>query len=469
MSTTLPTRAATDAALDELSHLLSGTLHRPGSDAYVTLGTPWNVSVASRPLAVAAVATAEDVQTAVRWGARHDVQIAVRATGHGAADELDDTLLVHTGLLDELSVSEQGWARAGAGVQWQRVIEQAAPFGLAPLAGSAPGVGVVGFLTGGGFGPIARTFGLSADSVRAIDVVTGDGELRHVTAEQEPSLFWGLRGGKGALGIVTAIEFDLVHLPTLLGGALYFDGADASHVLHTWAAWCPSLPASATTSIAILRLPPLPGVPAPLAGRTTVAVRFAWTGDPDVGEAALEPIRTAAPVVFGGVGVMPSAAMGMIHADPVDPMPSSERATLLRELPAEAVDALLAVVGPETDCPQVVVEIRQLGGRVAAAPQHASAFCWRDTAFTFLTIGIEAGPGIPATHANARAAADALAPWATGHQMPNFAPSTDPEHALEVYDRDTLARLGTLIAAYDPDAVISASRPIREACMLSRS
>ena len=103
-------------------------------------------------------------------------------------------------------------------MKWLRVVEAAAPYGLAPLSGSITDVGIVGYTTGGGLGPMARTYGLAADRVRAIEVVTGDGVLRRATPTEHPDLFFGLRGGKGALGIVTAIEFDLVHQPTFYGG-----------------------------------------------------------------------------------------------------------------------------------------------------------------------------------------------------------------------------------------------------------
>ena len=455
---------AQTTSLDQLAATLRGPLLLPGSSEYARLATPWNRAVAARPIAVAAAVDADDVAAAVRWANEHRVRVAVRLTGHGAVDALDGALLIHTGALDELAIGADGVARIGAGLTWAPVIEAAAPLGLAPVAGSAPHVGVVGFLTGGGLGPLARSYGVSSDAVRGIEIVTGDGVLRRADETNNAGLFWGVRGGKGSLGIVTAVEVQLVHLPTLLGGALFFDGVHAATVLHRWAEWCRTLPESATTSIAINRLPAAPGVPEPLAGRTTIAVRFAWTGDPADGEAALGPIASVAPVVFGGVGVMPSAAIGMIHADPVDPMPTQERATMLRALPADAVEALLALTGGDADCPQVVIELRQLGGAVGrtAAPD---AFSGRDTEFTLLTIGIDAGPVAAPTRVHAAAVATAMAPWSTGRQLPNFAPSADPEQAALVYDSGTLARLGSLIAAYDPNAVVIAAEPIREACM----
>ena len=460
MSTGTPTAPS---QLDELAELLTGDLHLPGSDGYALLGTPWNVAVPSRPVAVAAVADAEDVATAIRWAREQGVPVAVRATGHGAADELDGALLVHTGRLDELDVAADGSARVGAGVRWIRVLEEAGPMGFAPLAGSAPGVGVVGYLTGGGIGPLCRTFGVSSDRVRAFEVVTGDGTRRRASADAEQELFWALRGGKGALGVVTAVELDLVALPSFLGGALFFDGAHADRVVRTWAAWCADLPPEATTSLAILRAPAMPGVPEPLAGRTTVTVRFAWTGDPAEGEAVLAPIREVAPVVFGMVDVLPAAAMGVIHSDPVDPMPTAERAVLLSALPEEAVTALLAVAGPQADCPLIVVELRQLGGAVALGSREDGSLCNRDTAFTLLGVGSAAGPAAEATRAAEDAIVRAVERWDTGRQMPNFAPGLDPEQVRRVYDPDVLARLAALVGRLDPDRVIRAADPIRAA------
>ena len=144
-------------------------------------------------------------------------------------------------------------------MKWISVVEAAAPYGLAPLSGSITDVGIVGYTTGGGLGPMARTYGLAIDRVRAIEVVTGDGVLRRVTPTEHPELFFGLRGGKGMLGIVTAIEFDLVHQPTFYGGSLWFDGADAATVIDLWRHLVRRAARAGTTSFALFQLPAMPG------------------------------------------------------------------------------------------------------------------------------------------------------------------------------------------------------------------
>jgi len=446
--------------LAALKRRLHGALLMPDDPDYAAVATPWNVAVPSAPAGVVRAADAHDVRAAVVAGFRAGLRVDVRATGHGAAPTDATTLLVHTADLDELVIHPEGWARVGAGVRWTQLLEEAAPYGLAPLCGSAPDVGVVGFLTGGGLGPLARTHGLGSDHVRSFDVVTGDGKLRRATPTENPDLFWGLRGGKGALGIVTAVELDLLPITQVFGGCLYFDGADADVVAKAWAAWVTGLPEAATTSLAILRLPPLPAVPAPLAGRCTVAVRFVWTGDSAAGAATIMPLQSAAPVIFGGVGEMPYREIGMVHADPRDPMPSTESAVLLETLPSAAVDALISVVGPDTDCPQVLVEVRHLGGAVARRPDHGDAMSHRDAAFTLLAVGIGVPPAVGPTQAHAAQIKTAMAPWTTGGNLPNFGGAPTVDSVRECYDPATLRRLQSLAAHYDPNGVLAGNRSL---------
>ena len=439
----------TTRPLPLLAESFDGELALPGTDRYAALAAPWNVAVPVQPAAVVAAASAEDVATAVRAATAAGLRVSVQATGHGARATGNDVLLITTAGLDECVVHPEGWARVGAGVKWQRVVDACVPYGLAPLSGSSLDVGVVGYTTGGGVGPMARTFGLASDRVRAFDVVTGDGVLRRATPDSEPDLFWALRGGKGAAGIVTAVEFDLLPVTDPYAGALYFDGADAATVLHTWRAWSQTLPESATTSLALLQLPPLPGVPPLLAGRLTVAVRFVHVGDEATGAALLAPMRSAAPLLLDGVRVLPFAEIDAVHSDPVDPMPALEMGFLLRELPAAALDALLGVAGPGTPSPLVVLELRALGGAVTRPGRHPSAVCPRDVPFSLLSSGIGVPPFVEAVQATTRAVTQALAPWSDGRTLPNFAAGPT------AYDGPTLERLLAVAGHYDPAGVLT--------------
>ena len=440
--------------LDELRAVVTGVVATPGEPAYAELVTPWNVAVEMQPAAVVAVRTAEDVAAAVAFARRNGMTVGVQATGHGAISSLAGHLLIVTRELDEVTVhASERWARVGAGVKWIRVIEAAAPHGLAPLNGSSSDVGVVGYTTGGGVGPMARTFGLAADRVRAFEVVTGDGVLRRVTPTLHPDLFFALRGGKGVGGIVTAVEFDLLPLPTFYGGALYFDGADIPSVIERWRYWSAGLPEQATTSFVILQLPGGPEFPPFLAGRMSIGVRFLWVGDAAEGEKLLAPMRDVAPMLFDDVAVKPYAAIDSVHADPVDPMPVIDRGMLLTGFSDAAVERFLALAGPGSDSPQVVVEVRQAGGALGRAAAHENAFDHGAAAYSVLTVGIAFDPRV-GPHSDALF--EALSDWDTGGCWPNFAPPHDAGSAKRAYSPETLARLAAVADRYDPDGVLAA-------------
>lgn len=450
-----------DAEIESLRPLLAGSVALPGEPGY-ELATPWNLSIPVTPRAVVAVADAHDVAATVRFAAEHGLRVAVQRTGHGAVALDGDVLLVHTGQLDECVVDPGArTARVGAGAIWQDVLDVAAPHGLAPLAGSSATVGVAGFLTGAGIGPLVRTFGLSSDHVRSFDIVTGDGEQLHVTPDEHAELFWGLRGGKATLGIVTAVEIDLLPLSQIHGGAIYFDGADAAAVAHAWLDWCRDLPEHSSTSIAFLQLPPLPQIPPPLAGRLTVAVRFASVADEPEAEALITRLRTVATPLIDAVGPMPYTALSAIHADPVDPMPTHEFSALTGELSHEAVDALLAVAGPGSGSPQTVVELRLLGGALAREPRHRSAFCHRDASFALMVAGVLAPPVAEAVADHAYVLGQAMAAWTTGANLPNFSAGADPARIARCYDEDTRHWLSALADEHDPYGVLRVGQVVR--------
>ncbi|MGA9749304.1 MAG: FAD-binding protein [Nocardioides sp.] len=442
--------------LTKLRDVIDGLVATPEDPGYADIVAPWNLAVAVQPLVAVDAASAHDVVETVRFARRHGLTVTPQATGHGAIERLVGEVLISTRRLDECVVHPEGWARVGAGVKWLRVVLAAAPHGLAPLSGSITDVGVVGYTTGGGLGPMARTYGLASDRVRAIEVVTGDGELRRATPTRHPELFFGLRGGKGALGVVTAVEFDLVHQPDFYGGALWFDGSDTAAVLERWRTWSATLPEAATTSFALFQLPAQDGIPEPLAGRLTVSVRYVWTGTPADGERALAGMRAAAPILIDDVAVKPYTEIDSVHNDPLDPMPVREHSILLDDFPAPAVEALMSAVGPRSGSRQILVEVRQLGGAYTRGGDHPSAFDPRHAAYAVLAVGL---PG-EETEVDHDVLQRALAPWALPERLPNF--SFTPEQLEAAYRGATRDRILAALATYDPQGVMAISRAIRE-------
>ncbi|HET7327106.1 MAG TPA: FAD-dependent oxidoreductase [Nocardioidaceae bacterium] len=432
-TTTAGASAATREQLAELRAAVTGRVSTPDDPTYAHVVSPWNRGVAVTPRIAVEAVSAHDVAQTVRFARRHGLTVTPQATGHGPIEELIGDILVSTRGLDECVVHPEGWARAGAGVKWLRVVQAAAPYGLAPLSGSITDVGVVGYTTGGGLGPMARTYGLASDRVRAFEVVTGDGELRRVTA----------------------VEFDLVHQPEFYGGALWFDGADAAAVTERWRTWSATLPEGGTTSLALFRLPPLEGVPEPLAGRLTVSVRYVWTASPAEGHRHLAAMRTAAPLLIDDVRTKPYAQIDSVHTDPLDPMPVREDSILLGAFPAAGVPALMAAAGPGSDSQQFLVEIRQLGGAYRRGGQHPSAFHPRQASYSVLAVGLP-GPATDHDHTVLRAR---LAPWTLPMRLPNF--SFSAEQLAAAYDPATRRRLLSAIDAYDPAGVLTVGHALR--------
>ncbi|WP_199523758.1 FAD-binding oxidoreductase [Micromonospora craterilacus] len=431
-----------------------GPVLRPGDDGFTTEIAGFNSAIVHRPQVVVAATDAGDVAAAVGWAAEQGLSVAVQSTGHGQLSAVDDGMLISTRRLDEVRIDPVARrARVGAGVRWRRVIDAAAEHGLAPLSGSSSQVGVVGYTLGGGLPVLARSYGFAADHVRAVELVTADGLVRRIDAEHEPDLFWALRGaGRIGFGVVTAIEFDLVPVRRLYGGGIFYPASATAEVLHTFRTWVPTLSELTTASVALLRLPDLPQLPEPLRGRFVVHLRTAHLGSAEDGERVLAPMRAAAPALIDTVAEMSYVDVDAIHSDPTDPMPAHHAGIVLRHLPAEAVDALIAVAGPQVDVPLAMVELRLLGGALARPAAVPNAAGGRAGAFSLLGIG----PLLPGLEqvvpAVVRSVLDALEPFAaTDTALANFQGSVEATVGpYGSWSGADAGRLSQLKDRYDP-------------------
>jgi FAD/FMN-containing dehydrogenase len=445
------------SAVDTLQKHLSLPLLLAGDPGVAEETAAFNLAVRHRPAVVVQARCANEVAAAVRFGIATGQPVAVQATGHGAATAVEGGILVTTHRMQELSVDPVArTARIGAGVKWARVIEAAVPYGLAPLSGSSSDVGAVGYTLGGGLGPLGRRYGFAADHVRAIEIVTGDGRMRTVTADDEPELFWGLRGGKGNFGIVTTLEVDLVPVRELYAGAIFYAGEHAAAVLHRWRTWVDTLPEETTSSIALLRAPDAPDVPEPLRGRLSVHLRVSHSGDVADGPRLVAPMRAAAPVLLDSVRPMSFAETDSIHLDPDHPVPGWETGMLLGSLPARAVDDLVAAAGPAADVPLILVELRHLGGALARPAAVPNAVAGRGAAFSVFVLG-PAVPGLEeAVPAAASAVTRALSPYDAGTRLVNFLGHTSgPAEVAAAWSPDDAARLVALKHRYDPHGLFT--------------
>src|SRR5947209_1242014 len=202
-----------------LASMLEGKIVIPQHARFDEARQAWNLAVDQRPAAVVFPESTQDVAAAILFAREFGQQVAAQGTGHNAGPlgSLEDTILLKTERMRRVTIDPVArTARVEAGALWLEVVEAAAQHGLAALAGSSPDVGVVGYTLGGGVSFLGRKYGLAANAVRAIELVTADGSLVRADRDDEPDLFWALRGGGGSFGIVTALELDCSrsHRPT---------------------------------------------------------------------------------------------------------------------------------------------------------------------------------------------------------------------------------------------------------------
>jgi FAD/FMN-containing dehydrogenase len=464
--------AVTAADARALSADVDGVVVVPGSDDYAGECATYNLAIPRRPAVVVGAVSPGDVSSAVRFGMKRGQPVGVLATGHGTSVPGDGAVLVTTRRMNAVSIdSVARTARAEAGARWGQVIEAAAPHGLAPLSGSSPLVGVVGYTLGGGLSPVhGRTHGWAADHVRAIEMITAEGQLIRATAERDADLFWAVRGGKDNFGIVTAIEFDLVEVPCLYGGALYFPGELTADVLHAYQELAPTLPEEMTASVALMRLPPLDIVPEPLRGKLAVHVRVAYLGAAGEAEQLLASIRRVGPTLIDTVGHLPCEQVGTIHADPPIPIPVHEGSRRLAEFPAAAAAAIVATAGPQSDCPLTMLELRQLGGALARDPEVPNAVSGRTAAFQVFCAGVAGPDGAQEMHDSMDKVFTGLRAWEVKGGTLNYLGSRDtaPETILETFGKQTYDRLSQLKRSYDPENLFRLNHNIRPATYTGR-
>ncbi|HET6876405.1 MAG TPA: FAD-binding oxidoreductase [Jatrophihabitans sp.] len=435
-----------------LRGLCGGAVHLPGDPGYDMARSPWNLQIQHHPAAVAYPASPEEVAE-VLLAARHaGLRVVPQGTGHGAAPldgHLGDAVILRTAGLRELHIDpRRRRARAGAGVLWGDLVDAAGHHGLAGLHPSSPDVGVVGFSISGGIGWYARQYGLQCSAITAVEVVLADGSIVRATADNEPELLWALRGSSMPLGVVTALEFDLIPLDSVVAGYLAWDWAQVETVLPAWAEWATHAPDAATTSFRLLKAPPLPHIPAELQGRGLVLVDGAILGSDETAAEIIAPLRALRPE-FDTVTRVPAPTVVRLHLEPEGPTPAYASSRLLTGLPDDAIAAVIDSVGPNSGTRLDIAEFRQLGGALLR-PDPGSALSSLDG--QFLVLGLALGDD-PAEWNRLRGDAGrllhALEPWTTGRQyLPMLDDNTDTRKA---FPPDVHARLSALRAALDPE------------------
>ncbi|WP_149179199.1 FAD-binding oxidoreductase [Streptomyces sp. TRM49041] len=449
------------AAERSLTDQVRGAVLLPGDDGFDARCAGFQTAYRHKPSVLLRPAGPDDVVAAVDHAARHTLPVAVQATGHGLSAALDGGVLVDTGTLKGVTVDAPArTARVAAGTRFGDVVDAAARYGLAPLNGSSPGVGAVGYVLGGGLGLLGREFGYAADHVRAVELVTPDARARRVTAASDPELFWALRGAGANFGAVTALEIALVPVSRIYGGELVFDLDRTPGLLELYLRWTETLPEELTSSVSLVAYPDLPVFPAYLRGRYAGHVRVAYTGDCRTGERLAAPLRSAGPLLSDTLAEMPYTECGSIYDDPPVPHAYLGDNVLVRAVgPAQAA-TVTELAGPGAPVP-CVVDVRHLGGALGRPPEVPNAVGHRDARYLLRVLTPLMGVTPDEARAAQRRVLDTVACHSVGGRCQNLVYGESvPGPADDFWEPADHRRLAELKARVDPANLFRCNRNI---------
>jgi FAD/FMN-containing dehydrogenase len=446
----------TTEAVRKLQSEITGSAFTPNDPNYEQARHGWNLSVDQHPALILFPRIVRDVVAGVRFAREAGLGISVLTTGHGLKYAADGQLLIVTSRMTAVDVDpEARTARIEGGAMWKHVLEQSTGHGLAPLLGSSPHVGVVGYTLGGGIGWLARRYGLAADSVRSIDVVTADGVPRHTSPTENSDLFWGLLGGGGgSFGVVTAVEINLFPVATVYGGALMYPAGLVRDALRFYRDWVKTVPDELTSSIAVFHFPSVPQVPEALRGKIVVMMRAVYVGDADEGAAVIQPWLDWQTPASNTFHELPFSEIGTVSSDPVNPTAGFGSNELLNDLSDEAIDVIVHHMNDSVN-PLPFTELRHAGGAIARVAPDANAIGNRNASFYF-----QIGGPTPTRQAYAAAESyvprykDAMRPYLAGGVYLNFMSGHEATARVkDAYLPAAYERLVALKAKYDPDNV----------------
>ncbi|WP_255150790.1 FAD-binding oxidoreductase [Halorarius halobius] len=452
-----------DDAIDEFAASLRGVVLRPDDEGYDDARAVWNAMIDKYPAVIAQCAGVADVIASVRFARDHDLPLAVKSGGHNIAGNAvcDDGLVVDCSGMRSVRVDPAAkTATVEPGATLHDLDHETQAFGLATPVGYNSTTGIAGLTLGGGWGWLSRAYGLTADNLRAVDLVTAEGELVRASDEENPELFWGVRGGGGNFGVVTAFEFDLHEVgPEVLSGILVHPFEDAADRLEEYRELVADAPDELAVWFVFRHAPPLPVIPEAYHGEKVLIFAAFYAGDVDDGEAAVAPFRE----------------MGTPIADAVEPHVYEEWQQVFDPLLepgarnywkshnfVEITDGMIDTFVRYADLlptPHTELAVAQLGGAINEKPTDATAYPHRDAAFT---MNLHTRWTDPADDdrcvAWARELYDAMTPHATGGVYVNFVPEEGGQERAAY--RENYERLAELKAEWDPDNVFSMNQNV---------
>lgn len=372
-------------AIETLAGSMAGNCLLPGDAGYDEARTVWNATIDKRPDLVAHCRSAADVMKAVRFAREHGLLVAVRAGGHNIAGKAvcDGGMLIDLSAMRSVRVDQKtrtAWVEPGALLADFDRETQA--YGLTTPVGINSTTGIAGLTLGGGFGWTTRKLGMTIDNLVAADIVTADGRLLRASADENPDLFWALRGGGGNFGIVTGFEYKLHALgPEVLSGLIVHPFADAPEMLRQYRSFVSTVPDELTTWVVLRKAPPLPFLPEAWHGKEVMVLAACYAGSIADGEKALAPLRKLGKPIADVISPHPLAGWQQAFDPLLTPGARNYwKSHDFRELP-DALLGTLADFAGRLPTPECEIFIAHLGGAMGRVAPDATAYAGRGAQF----------------------------------------------------------------------------------------
>jgi FAD/FMN-containing dehydrogenase len=456
---------ATATAADvDLGSAFTGDPIAPGHPDYDEARRVFNAMIDRRPELIARCRTASDVVAAIGYARERDLPLAVRGGGHGVVGYAvcDGGVVIDLSPMREIEVDAAArTVRAAGGVLWAELDRATQAFGLATTGGRISTTGIAGLTLGSGSGWLERKHGFTADNLLSAEVVTADGRVVRACADENPDLFWALRGGGGNFGVVTALEYRLHPVgPVVLGGMMLFRPETGIELVRHWRDFMQSAPDDVGGALVGVTAPPEEFVPRELRGRPALGMVVAHFGSVEQGREALRPLREHIQPAVELVQPLPYAALQQL-LDPMNPPGRQQywKSENMPALPDAAIDVWVEhCLEPSSPFTQVVLEPR--GGACARVHEDATPLR-RDAAFNAAIFTAWDDPAESDRHiAWTRGMAAALAPYTISGAVLNYTSDTGEERVRSTFGAAKYARLVAAKRRWDPENVFRLNQNI---------
>jgi FAD/FMN-containing dehydrogenase len=452
-----------DAAIEGLRAQVRGDLIRPGDAQYDEARAVYNGMIDKRPALIVRCADVADVISAVNFARERGLTLAVRGGGHNGPGlgTVDDGVVVDLSRMKGVYVDAASrTVRVEGGAVWGDVDHAAHPFGLATPSGFISTTGVGGLTLGGGIGYLARTYGLTVDNLLGVDMVLADGSVVTANEQDNPDLFWAVRGGGGNFGVVTSFLFRLRPVSTVYGGPMFWPLEETTTILPWWRDFILNAPEDINGWFAVVTVPPAPPFPEQFHMQKMCAVVWCYTGPLDQAEERFASIRAFKAPAIDVAGPIPWPALQSLF-DGLYPkgLQWYWKADFFKELDDRAIE-LHAKYAERLPTMHSTMHIYPINGAAHRPGKNDTAFSFRDANFAEVIVGVDPDPANNEQMIRwAKEYWTALHPYSAGGAYLNMIMDEGTEQVRAAY-RDNYTRLAQIKAKYDPSNLFHVNQNI---------